>query len=72
MADASQFLPETETTVPIIHPPGSGKRVGVLGHHSTFKVLASQTGGAYAVLEQQVPPGHGPPLHVHRHETEIL
>ena len=62
----------TETTVPIVHPPGSGRVVGVLGGQSTFKVLSEQTGGAYAVLEQQVPPGHGPPLHVHRHETEIL
>jgi len=24
------------------------------------------------LLEQQVPPGGGPPLHVHRHETEIF
>lgn len=72
MADHSQFLPETETTVPIIHPPGSGKVVGVLGSQSTFKVLPEQTGGAYAVLEQEVLPGHGPPLHVHRHETEIF
>lgn len=67
-----RFLPETETSVPIVHPPGSGKVVGVLGSQSTFKVLSEQTGGAYAVLEQQVPPGHGPPLHVHRHETEIF
>jgi quercetin dioxygenase-like cupin family protein len=68
----SAFLPETETTVPILHPPGSGRTVGVLGDRSTFKVLSSQTGGAYAVLEQQIPPGGGPPLHVHRHETEIF
>jgi uridine kinase len=72
MAEDRGFLAETETTVPIVHPPGSGKVVGVLGGQSTFKVLSEQTGGAYAVLEQQVPPGHGPPLHVHRHETEIF
>lgn len=24
------------------------------------------------MLEQEVPPGGGPPLHVHRHETEIF
>lgn len=72
MAAAGNFLPETETTVPIIQPPGSGQVVGVLGAHSTFKVLSAQTGGAYAVLEQEVPAGRGPPLHVHRHETEIF
>ncbi len=72
MANNVPFLPETETTVPIIHPPGAGKVVGVLRDKSTFKVLSAQTGGAYAILEQQIPAGHGPPLHVHRHETEIF
>src|SRR5262245_43649329 len=72
MADDRVFLAETETAVPIVHPPGSGRVVGVLGGRSTFKVLSEQTGGAYALLEQEVPPGHGPPLHVHRHETEIF
>lgn len=38
MADHGQFLPETETSVPIIHPPGSDKVVGVLGGQMTFKV----------------------------------
>jgi quercetin dioxygenase-like cupin family protein len=68
----NKFLPETETAVAIVHPPGDGRKVGVIGGESTFKVLSEQTGGAYAVLEQLVPPGHGPPLHVHRHETEIF
>jgi quercetin dioxygenase-like cupin family protein len=72
MAEDRAFLAETETIVPILHPPGSGKVVGVLGGQSTIKVLSEQTGGAYALLEQQVPPGLGPPLHVHRHETEIF
>jgi quercetin dioxygenase-like cupin family protein len=72
MAEPSSFLRETETRVPIIHPPGGGKVVGVLRDRSTFKVLSEQTGGAYAILEQTIPAGHGPPLHVHRHETEIF
>jgi mannose-6-phosphate isomerase-like protein (cupin superfamily) len=66
------FLPRTETAVPIIHPPGSGQAVGVLRSRSTFKATSAQTGGAYALLEQVIPAGHGPPLHVHRHETEIF
>ena len=61
-----KFLPETETAVPIIRGPGEGKVVGVL------KVMSEETGGAYAILEQKIPPGYGPPLHVHRHETEIF
>jgi quercetin dioxygenase-like cupin family protein len=66
------FLPETETTVPIIRGAGEGKAVGVLRDRSLFKVLPEETSGAYAVLEQTIPAGHGPPLHVHRHETEIF
>jgi quercetin dioxygenase-like cupin family protein len=68
----NKFLPKTETTVPIIRGPGEGKVVGVLRDQSTFKVTSEETGGAYAILEQKIPPGHGPPLHVHRHETEIF
>ena len=49
------FLPETETTVPIIRGPGEGKVVGVLRDQSTFKVLSEETGGAYAILEQRFP-----------------
>jgi quercetin dioxygenase-like cupin family protein len=63
---------QTETAVPIVRPPGEGRHVGVLRSHSTFKVESSQTNGAYAILEQTIPAGHGPPLHVHRHETEIF
>ena len=71
MREPRDFLPETETKVPIIQPPGGGKVVGVLRDQSTFKVLSEQTNGAYAILEQKIPAGHGPPLRVHRHETEI-
>jgi quercetin dioxygenase-like cupin family protein len=72
MADSGRFFPETETAVPILQPPGAGQVVGVLRDQSTFKVRSAQTGGAYAILEQLIPAGHGPPLHVHRHETEIF
>ncbi len=72
MKQPHDFLPETETTLPIIRGAGEGKAVGVLRDRSVFKVLPEETGGAYAVLEQTIPAGHGPPLHVHRHETEIF
>jgi hypothetical protein len=35
MAERRDFLPETETKVPIIQPPGGGKVVGVLRDQST-------------------------------------
>ncbi|MSR58407.1 MAG: hypothetical protein EXS05_12135 [Planctomycetaceae bacterium] len=45
MTDRHKFLPETETTVPILRAPGEGRVVGVLGDNTTFKVLSAQTGG---------------------------
>ncbi|MCX7702022.1 MAG: cupin domain-containing protein, partial [Gemmataceae bacterium] len=71
-AEPSLFLPRSELAAPIVRSAGEGKTVGVVRGRTTFKILPAETGGAYAVLEQQVPPGSGPPLHVHRHETEIF
>lgn len=34
------------------------------------KAGGEETGGAFDVLEQTVPPGYAPPRHVHRHEDE--
>jgi hypothetical protein len=56
MKQPHEFLPETETTVPIIRGAGEGKAVGVLRDRSLFKVLPEETGGAYAVLEQTIRP----------------
>lgn len=72
MAEPINLLAKTELTTPILHAPGEGLKVGVLGGLSTFKVRSHETGGAYAILEQEVPAGHGPPLHVHRRETEVF
>jgi len=44
---------------------GAGKVLGVLGGRMTFKMLSEQTGEAYAIVEQQIPAGQGPPPHVH-------
>jgi hypothetical protein len=57
MAEGQHCLAETETAVPIICQPSEGKMVGVLGGRTTFKVLSAQTGGAYAIAEQQMPAG---------------
>jgi hypothetical protein len=38
MNDPGDFLPETETTVPIVRGPGEGKVVEVLRDQSTFKM----------------------------------
>ena len=42
MKQPRDFLPETETSVPIIRGAGEGKAVGVLRDRSLFKVLPEE------------------------------
>lgn len=37
-----------------------------------FLVTGAETGGAYFAMEAYVPPGGGPPLHIHRNEDETF
>lgn len=55
---------------PLIRPPGDGQRVGVVG--DTYRLLATgtETEGKYATLDVLVPPGGGPPPHIHSREEE--
>ena len=62
----------SEIEHPIIRADKEGPTVEILGGRLTFKVLSEETGGAYAIIDQVVPPGVGPPLHVHHRETEIF
>ena len=56
---------------PLIVKPGEGRPISPIGKDlSFFKALGAQTGGSFALLEQTVPPGHGPRRHVHRREEE--
>jgi quercetin dioxygenase-like cupin family protein len=62
----------TETRVAIVRTRGSGRALGIVGGHTWMLVSSEETGGAYAIIEQEIPPGGGPPRHVHRHESEIF
>ncbi len=56
---------------PVVVEPGEGTTIeGPVGGPLTFKVRGEQTGGAFAALENVIPPGQGPPLHTHAHEDE--
>ena len=51
--------------------PGEGESISPIGGDLSFyKARGPQTGGTFALLEQAVPPGHGPRRHVHRREEE--
>lgn len=62
-----------DRAMPIVVPPASGLTLdGPVGGPLTFKVRAAQTDGAVTVFENVIPPGQGPPLHVHANEDEAL
>jgi quercetin dioxygenase-like cupin family protein len=55
----------------VVHvPAGEGQKLWVVGDTYTLKATRENTGGALALIEASVPPGGGPPPHVHRVEDE--
>lgn len=50
----------------------AGKVWNLFGLQIVGKVFSRDTGGAFAVIESRVPPGGGPPRHVHEHEDEMF
>jgi quercetin dioxygenase-like cupin family protein len=51
---------------------GEGKALWGPGDMYTFLVTGEETGGTVFAMEGRVPPGGGPPLHVHDREDETL
>lgn len=58
------------THQPTITKPGTGRTIGVVGDIYRFLAVSEDTDGRYAVWEAIVPPGGGPPPHVHSREEE--
>ncbi len=50
--------------------PGKGRTIYVVGDLYRFLAVGDDTNGSYAFWEALVPPGGGPPLHVHSREEE--
>jgi mannose-6-phosphate isomerase-like protein (cupin superfamily) len=57
-------------STPVIRKPGQGRTVAVLGDVYRFLATGEDTDGKYALWEALVPPGGGPPPHVHSREEE--
>ena len=60
------------TVQPKIVQAGEGARWDVFDQTIRGLVLAGDTGGRMAVGEVTVPPGDGPPPHVHDREDELF
>src|SRR5688500_14731415 len=61
MSSASRF---------VIRKPAEGRTVAVVGDVYRFLATGEDTDGRYALWEAIVPPGGGPPPHVHSREEE--
>ncbi len=55
---------------PTLRKPGEGRTVAVVGDVYRFLATGEDTNGKYAMWEALVPPGSGPPPHVHSREEE--
>src|SRR5213079_1739227 len=55
---------------PISRRPNEGRTVAVVGDVYRFLATGAETNGKYALWEAIVPPGGGPPPHVHSREEE--
>lgn len=55
---------------PTWREPGDGRTLAVVGDLYRFLATGADTNGQYALWEALVPPGGGPPPHVHSREEE--
>jgi quercetin dioxygenase-like cupin family protein len=55
---------------PTISPTNQGRTLAVVGDVYRFLATGEETDGKYAMWEAIVPPGGGPPPHVHSREEE--
>jgi quercetin dioxygenase-like cupin family protein len=61
---------ERNVTRAVVRKPGEGRTVAVVGDMYRFLAVGEDTDGHYALSEALVPPGGGPPPHVHSREEE--
>ena len=55
---------------PTLRKPSEGRTIAVVGDVYRFLATGEDTDGKYALWEAIVPPGGGPPPHVHSREEE--
>jgi quercetin dioxygenase-like cupin family protein len=70
------MTPETTTTATapdlFLRRAGTGPSYWGPGDRYTFLVTGEESGGAYFIMEAYVPPGGGPPPHIHWREDETF
>jgi quercetin dioxygenase-like cupin family protein len=61
---------EANVAQAVMRKPGEGRTIAVVGDVYRFLTTGEDTNGKYALWEAIVPPGGGPPPHVHSREEE--
>lgn len=54
----------------IVRRTNEGRRIGIVGDVYRFLATGEETDGKYSTFEAIVPPGSGPPPHIHSREEE--
>jgi quercetin dioxygenase-like cupin family protein len=60
----------SSASLPVLRKPTEGRTLAVVGDVYRFLATGEDTNGKYALWEALVPPGGGPPPHVHSREEE--
>lgn len=63
-------LSNQATARAFVSMPGQGDTFGVAGDVMIIRARGAETHGQLCLVEARVPPGGGPPLHVHKREAE--
>ena len=85
LAEVKRAIKEVEDQIELFHHqkittappfsmtrPGEGRTIALVGDVYRFLAVSGDTDGKYALWEALVPPGGGPPPHVHSREEEGL
>lgn len=63
---------KTQAADILVVPPNAGEAWWVITNHQRIKLTSRDTGGALSLWMEVIPPGGGPPPHVHYGEDEIF
>ena len=62
----------SEAQALVLGPDEGDQVLSPVGGSILHKVRGEHSGGEVCVFESRIPPGEGPPLHVHANEEEVL
>lgn len=65
-ASTTMAAPQPDHSAPL------PRTLGVMGEVMTLKLVAQETDGTCTVFESHVPPGGGPPMHIHHRGPELV